>query len=77
MSQMAMKLMEKILILPIDERIILAQRVWDSVEDFVNPEVENAWLDEAEKRWQEIEQRKVQCISAEKVMKKARISLKK
>ncbi len=77
MSTMTMKLMEKILALPTDEKVALAQQVWDSVEHFVNPEIEKVWLDEAEKRWREIEQGRVQCISAEKVMKKARASLKK
>ncbi|MEW6087864.1 MAG: addiction module protein [bacterium] len=77
MSTVTAGLMEKILSLPIEERVSLAQRVWDSVEHFVNPEIEKAWLNEAERRWQEIEQDRIQCISAEKAMKKARASLKK
>ncbi|MDI6793757.1 MAG: addiction module protein [bacterium] len=72
-----MNLAEKVLALPIDERVILAQRVWDSVEHFVDPEIEKAWLDEAERRWREIEQGRVQCMPAEEVMKKARASLNK
>ncbi|PIP41856.1 hypothetical protein COZ13_08760 [Candidatus Desantisbacteria bacterium CG_4_10_14_3_um_filter_40_18] len=39
--------------------------------------MEKAWMDETEKRWQEIEQGRVQCISAKEVMKKARASLNK
>lgn len=61
--------------LPIEERIILVQRVWDSMGHFVSPEVEEAWMDEADRRWQEIEEGKVQCLPADQVMKQARESL--
>ncbi len=77
MSMATGELTKKVLGLPTDERVILAQRVWDSVEHFINPEIEKAWLDEAEKRWYEIEQGRVQCIPSEEVMKKARASLNK
>ncbi len=59
--------------LPIEERIILMQRY--SVGHFINPEVEKAWLDEADWRWQEIEEDKVQCLPADQVMKQARENL--
>ena len=49
-------LKEKILALSPDEKAIIAQEVWDSIEHFIDPEVEKAWLNEAEKRWQEIEE---------------------
>jgi len=42
---------------------------------FINPEVAKAWLDEADRRWQEIEEGKVQCLPADQVMKQARESL--
>lgn len=71
------ELTDQVLALPIDERVILAQYVWDSVEHFVDPETEKAWLDEAKRRWQEIEQGRVQCMPAEEVMRKARASLNK
>ncbi len=61
--------------LPIEERIILVQRVWDSVGHFESLEVEKAWMDEADRRWQEIEEGKVQCLPADQVMKQARESL--
>ena len=59
----------------IEERIILMQRIWDSVGHFINPEVEKAWLDEVDRRWQEIEEGKVQCLPADQVMKQAHESL--
>ncbi|MBU1752407.1 addiction module protein [bacterium] len=78
MSTATMQLMEKVLALPMDERVILAQHVWDSVEHFIiDPEIEKSWMDEAERRWHEIEQGRVQCIPAKEVMKKARASLNK
>jgi putative addiction module component (TIGR02574 family) len=67
----------KALTLPIDERVILAQCLWNSIEDYVNPNIEKEWLALAEKRWIEIEEGKVQCIPAEEAMMKARAYLKK
>lgn len=77
MGMATMKLTEEVLVLPMDEGVILAQRMCDSVEHLVNPEIEKVWLDEAEKRWHEIEQERVQCLPAEEVMKKTRASLNK
>jgi putative addiction module component (TIGR02574 family) len=65
-------LKEKILALSPDEKAIIAQEVWDSIEHFIDPEVEKAWLNEAEKRWQEIEEGKVAAISVEEAFRKAR-----
>jgi putative addiction module component (TIGR02574 family) len=63
---------DKALSLPIDERVTLAQRLWDSIEGFIDPEIEDAWLKETEKRVKEIEEGKVECIPAEEAMKKPR-----
>ncbi|MCP4151366.1 MAG: addiction module protein [bacterium] len=38
---------------------------------------EEEWLDVAERRWQEIETGKVECIPAEEAMKSIRASLEK
>lgn len=65
------------LTLSVDERVVLAQRVWDSVEHFASREVEQAWLDAADLRWREIEDGKVQCLAADDVMKRARESLRR
>ncbi len=45
---------DQALALPAEERVILAQRVWDSVEHFANSEVEKAWMEEVDRRWREI-----------------------
>jgi putative addiction module component (TIGR02574 family) len=42
------------------------------VEHFTSLEVERAWLDEADRRWREIETGKVQGLAGEDVMKRAR-----
>lgn len=61
--------------LSVEERVLLAQRVWDSVEHFASADVETAWTEEADRRWKEIEEGKVQCQPADAVMKRARRSL--
>lgn len=63
--------------LPLDERAALAQRIWDSLKGFADAEIEKAWMDEAERRWQEIKDGKVSCIPAEEGMKRARAALRK
>jgi len=31
---------------------MLAARLWESLENFMNPDIERAWLEETEKHWQ-------------------------
>ena len=50
---------------------------WESLDDFIDPDIEEAWIVEAEKRWQEIEQGKVECMPVEEVMSRVRSSLRK
>ncbi len=68
-------LTKEALSLPVEDRVILAHRVWDSVEHFASAELEKAWMDEADRRWREIEEGKVQCQPAVEAMKQARDSL--
>ena len=77
MSTLLIKLTDQALNLTLSERSILAQRLWDSLDDFIDPDVEEAWIVEAEKRWQEIEQGKVECIPVEEAMNTALSSLKR
>ncbi len=71
----AVAILDQVLTLQVDERAILAQRIWESIEHFLSPEVEQAWLEEAERRWREIEEGRVQCIPAAEAIKQARNSL--
>jgi putative addiction module component (TIGR02574 family) len=69
------ELTDQALSLSIEERAILAQRLWESIEGFIDTETEKAWLEESDRRWKDIKEGKVKCIPAEKAMKEARASL--
>lgn len=71
------ELTNKVLSLPIDDRTVLAQRLWESIEGFVDTDVEAEWLKVAEQRWRDIEEGRVQCIPAEEAMTTARSRLNK
>jgi putative addiction module component (TIGR02574 family) len=62
--------------LPALDRAKLAHKLLLSLDDMSEPEVEEAWLDEAERRAAEIDQGLVQLISAEEVSRKTRALLK-
>lgn len=67
---------DQVMSLPPDMRALIAHKLWDSLGDLGDPEIEQMWLEEAEKRWLEIEKGKVECIPAETVLTKARNNLK-
>lgn len=62
--------------LPALDRAKLAHKLLLSLEDMSEPEIEEAWLDEAERRAAEIDQGLVQLIPAEEVSRKARALLR-
>jgi putative addiction module component (TIGR02574 family) len=62
--------------LPVLDRAKLAHKLLLSLDDMSELEVEEAWLDEAERRAAEIDQGLVQLIPAEEVSRKARALLK-
>lgn len=62
--------------LPVSERAKLAHKLLLSLENMSDAEIEEAWLDEAERRANEIDQGKVQLIPAEEVAQKARALLR-
>ncbi len=67
----------QLLELPFEERLYLAQKLWESVADFIEPGIEEAWMAVADRRWQEIKAGAVQCTPADQVFAKARASLKR
>lgn len=71
----AVALLDQVFALPVDDQAILAQRIWESIEHFISPDIEQAWLDEAERRWRDIEEGRVQCIPAKEAIESARMSL--
>jgi putative addiction module component (TIGR02574 family) len=62
--------------LPLNERANLAHKLLLSLESLAAPEIEQIWLDEAERRVNEIEQGLVQLIPAAEVSRKARALFK-
>jgi putative addiction module component (TIGR02574 family) len=62
--------------LPVLDRAKLAHKLLLSLDDMSEHEVEEVWLDEAERRAAEIDQGLVQLIPAEEVSRKARALLK-
>ncbi len=62
--------------LPALDRAKLAHKLLLSLEEMSDPEIEEAWLNEAERRAAEIGQGLVQLIPAEEVSRKARALLR-
>jgi putative addiction module component (TIGR02574 family) len=63
--------------LPVASRTFLLDQLWQSLTTLPEAAVEQAWLEESERRWQQIETGEVQTISAEQVMHDARAAFKK
>jgi len=62
--------------LPVAERAKLAHRLLLSLDDLSDAELQEVWLDEAERRADEIDRGLVEMVSAEQVSAKARQLLK-
>ena len=77
MSSALAELIDQVLALPSDDRLVVAQRVWDSLEQFNGEDVEQAWTAEADRRWEDIEQGRVECVPAAEALRKARSALKR
>ncbi len=76
MTKPARELESKALRLPRRERARLAQRLISSLDSEVDPDVEKLWLQEAERRLDELKSGKVAGIAAQKVIRKARSTLR-
>jgi putative addiction module component (TIGR02574 family) len=76
MTTAILEITKQAMALPADERVTLALQLWESVEGFVDSDVERAWSEEVERRWSEIQNGTVECLPAETVMQQARASLK-
>jgi len=69
------KLQTEALNLPEDSRAELAENLLESLDDRMNPEIQEAWLEEAERRRQEILCGAVETIPAETVFASLRSAL--
>lgn len=76
MANLARELESKALKLSRNARARLAQRLISSLDQETDADAEKLWLKEAERRLGELKSGKVTGISAEKVIKKARSSLR-
>jgi putative addiction module component (TIGR02574 family) len=76
MVKPARELESKALRLPRRERARLAQRLISSLESERDADVDKLWLQEAERRLDELKSGKVAAIPAEKVIRKARSALR-
>ena len=76
MSQKLQTIESEALTLPIHDRAVLAEHLIASLEVEENEEVEELWLQEAERRYQAYKQGRVKAKSAEDVLKDADSKLK-
>jgi putative addiction module component (TIGR02574 family) len=76
MENSAREIESKALQLPPKERARLAQRLIASLDAESDRDAEQAWLEEAERRLDELESGKVAGIPAEQVLEKARSTLR-
>ena len=56
---------KEVLALPLEDRARLAERLLESLDNPSEQETEQLWLDEAERRVEEIDEGKVKLISSE------------
>lgn len=76
MTNPARELESRALKLPRRERARLAQRLITSLDSKVDVDVDKLWLQEAERRFGELKSRKAAGIPAERVIRKARSTLR-
>ncbi len=76
MTRPAREVESRALRLPRRERARLAQRLISSLDREVDADVDKLWLQEAERRLGELKSGKVTGIPAEKVVRKARSTLR-
>jgi len=75
MADPASKLETQALKLPVEQRARLAERLISSLDQTTDPDSEQLWLREAERRLGEIESDQVEIVPADRVIDKARSSL--
>ena len=66
------KIIEEALSLPVNLRLSLIQKLQESLNQTIDPEIDRLWADEAERRISQIEEGKAQWISGEEVFARIR-----
>ena len=76
MADPASKLEAQALRLPPEQRARLAERLISSLDEQADVDAEALWLEEAERRLDELESGEAPTVSADRVIEKARSSLR-
>ena len=76
MGSPARQLESKVLKLPARERARLAERLLSSLDDQTDPDAEKLWVEEGERRLEELRSGAIGSRSAESVFRKARSTLR-
>jgi putative addiction module component (TIGR02574 family) len=76
MANASRSLESKVLKLPATERARLAERLIASLDPNVDSDAEERWIEEAERRLQELESGRVSGVPANQVVERARSSLR-
>ena len=76
MADPANKLEAKALKLPPKERARLAERLISSLDQELDTDSESLWIQESERRLEELESGTVEAVPADRVIEKARSSLR-
>lgn len=76
MADPASKLEAQALKLPAEQRARLAERLISSLDQVTDADSEQLWVREAERRLDEIESNQVEPVPADRVIEKARSSLR-
>ena len=66
------RIIEEALSLPANLRLSLIQKLQESLNQTIDPEIDRLWADEAERRVTQIEEGKAQWISGEEVFARIR-----
>jgi putative addiction module component (TIGR02574 family) len=77
MSNLAEKFMEEALMLPLEERAELVDKLLQSLNVPTQSEVDRLWMEEVEKRVSDYESKRVDALNGENVIKEIRNQFKK
>jgi len=77
MSNLAEKFIEEALMLPLEERAELVDKLLQSLNVPTQSDVDRLWMDEVEKRINEYDSKKVESLNGENVIREIRSKLKK
>jgi len=72
MSNLAERLIEEALMLPLEDRAELADKLLQSLNIPTQSDIDRMWMEEAEKRVSEYDEKKIESLNGENVIKEIR-----